>query len=99
MELNIALPYDPVIPLLDIYPEKTIIQKDYLKESDQVSIYWVPHRESGNSLVSGRHLPHPTEEEIDSERGRDSPKVTQLGSEEQTPPAWLPHSCSFHSPP
>ena len=77
MELNIALPYDPVIPLLDIYPEKTIIQKDYLKESDQVSIYWVPHRESGNSLVSGRHLPHPTEEEIDSERGRDSPKVTR----------------------
>jgi len=22
------LPYDPAIPLLDIYPEKTIIQKD-----------------------------------------------------------------------
>ena len=26
--LNIELPYDPAIPLLGIYPEKTIIQKD-----------------------------------------------------------------------
>ena len=25
---KIELPYDPAIPLLDIYPEKTIIQKD-----------------------------------------------------------------------
>ena len=27
-KLNIQLPYDPAIPLLGIYPEKTIIQKD-----------------------------------------------------------------------
>ena len=27
-KLNIELPYDPAIPLLGIYPEKTIIQKD-----------------------------------------------------------------------
>ena len=27
-ELKIELPYDPTIPLLGIYPEKTIIQKD-----------------------------------------------------------------------
>ena len=27
-KLKIELPCDPVIPLLDIYPEKTIIQKD-----------------------------------------------------------------------
>ena len=27
-QLKIELPYDPTIPLLDIYPEKTIIQKD-----------------------------------------------------------------------
>ena len=27
-ELKIELPYDPAIPLLRIYPEKTIIQKD-----------------------------------------------------------------------
>ena len=27
-KLKIELPYDPAIPLLDIYPKKTIIQKD-----------------------------------------------------------------------
>ena len=27
-KLRIELPYDPAIPLLGIYPEKTIIQKD-----------------------------------------------------------------------
>ena len=27
-KVNIELPYDPAIPLLDIYPEKTIIWKD-----------------------------------------------------------------------
>ena len=27
-KLKIELPYDPAIPLLSIYPEKTIIQKD-----------------------------------------------------------------------
>ena len=27
-KLNMQLPYDPAIPLLGIYPEKTIIQKD-----------------------------------------------------------------------
>uniref|UniRef100_A0A8D1Q3H6 Uncharacterized protein n=1 Tax=Sus scrofa TaxID=9823 RepID=A0A8D1Q3H6_PIG len=27
-KLNIKLPYDPAIPLLGIYPEKTIIRKD-----------------------------------------------------------------------
>ena len=27
-KVNIELPYDPAIPLLGIYPEKTIIQKD-----------------------------------------------------------------------
>ena len=26
--LKIELPYDPAIPILDIYPEKTIIQKE-----------------------------------------------------------------------
>ena len=28
LKLKIELPYDPAIPLLGIYPEKTIIQKD-----------------------------------------------------------------------
>ena len=27
-KLNIELPYDPAIPLLDIYPEEILIQKD-----------------------------------------------------------------------
>ena len=27
-QLKLELPYDPAIPLLDIYPDKTIIQKD-----------------------------------------------------------------------
>ena len=27
-KLRIELPYDPAIPLLGIYPEKTLIQKD-----------------------------------------------------------------------
>ena len=27
-KLNIELPYDPAIPLLSIYPDKTVIQKD-----------------------------------------------------------------------
>ena len=27
-KLNIELPYDPAIPLLDLYPEKTVIQND-----------------------------------------------------------------------
>ena len=27
-KLKIELPYDPAIPLLGVYPEKTIIQKD-----------------------------------------------------------------------
>ena len=27
-KLKIGLPYDPAIPLLSIYPEKTIVQKD-----------------------------------------------------------------------
>ena len=31
-KLKIELPYDPAIPLLGIYPEKTIIQKDTLTQ-------------------------------------------------------------------
>ena len=30
-KLKVELPYDPAIPLLGIYPEKTIIQKDTYK--------------------------------------------------------------------
>ena len=28
IKLNIVLPYGPVIPLLDIYPDKTFLEKD-----------------------------------------------------------------------
>ena len=28
-KLKIQLPYDPAIPLLGMYPEKTLIQKEY----------------------------------------------------------------------
>ena len=31
-KLKIELPYDPAIPLLGIYPEKTIFQKDTFKK-------------------------------------------------------------------
>ena len=31
-KLKIELPYDPAIPLLGIYPEKTIIRKDTCKK-------------------------------------------------------------------
>ena len=32
-KLKLELPYDPAIPLLGIYPEKTIIQKDTCRAS------------------------------------------------------------------
>ena len=31
-KLKTELPYDPAIPLLGIYPEKTIIQKEYVPQ-------------------------------------------------------------------
>ena len=31
-KLKIELPYDPAIPLLRIYPEKTVIQKESLPQ-------------------------------------------------------------------
>ena len=32
-KLNIELPYDPAIPLLGIYPDKTFLEKDTSKET------------------------------------------------------------------
>ena len=34
-KLKIELPYDPAVPLLGIYPEKTIIQKDKTPSENQ----------------------------------------------------------------
>ena len=33
-QLKIELPYDPAIPFLGIYPDKTIIQKDHTDSLD-----------------------------------------------------------------
>ena len=41
-KLKIKLPYDPAIPILDIYPEKTIIQKYTWWESG-MEIYTLPN--------------------------------------------------------
>ena len=42
--LGIKLPYDPAIPLLDMYPEKTIIQKEaYPLGSLQHYLQWPGH--------------------------------------------------------
>ena len=37
MENSMELPYDPAMPLLGTYPEKTIIQKDIMHPSVQCS--------------------------------------------------------------
>lgn len=37
--LKSELPYDPVIPLLGIYPEKTIILKAHLLQFDCSTVY------------------------------------------------------------
>ena len=38
-KLKIELPYDPAIPLLGIYPEKTLIQKIHVPQCSQSTIY------------------------------------------------------------
>ena len=51
-KLKIELPYYPAIPLLGIYPEKTIIQKD---TEDVVHIYngiLLSHKKERNSAIS-----------------------------------------------
>ena len=40
-KLKIELPYDPAIPLLGIYPEKTIIQKEKNKDCTLTHIYGI----------------------------------------------------------
>ena len=39
--LKIELPYDPAIPLLDTYPEKTIIQKDTCTPMFTVALFTI----------------------------------------------------------
>ena len=40
-KLNIELPYDPAIPLLGIYPEETIIQKDTCTTTFIVALFTI----------------------------------------------------------
>ena len=44
-KLRIELPYDPAIPLLGIYPEKTVIQKE------KVEPRWWSRRMCSHSLL------------------------------------------------
>ena len=39
-KLKLELPYDPVIPLLGIYPEKTVIQKMFIAALFTISRTW-----------------------------------------------------------
>ena len=41
-KLNIELPFDPVIPLLGIYPEKTMTQKDTCTPTFIAALYTLP---------------------------------------------------------
>ena len=41
-KLKIELPYDPAIPLLGIYPEKTIIQKDTCAAVFAAALFTIP---------------------------------------------------------
>ena len=48
-ELNIELPFDPAIPLLSIYPEKTMTQKDICTPVFTAALYtiaktWKKHK-------------------------------------------------------
>ena len=40
-KLNIKLPYDPAIPLLDIYPEETVIQIDTCTQMFIVALFTI----------------------------------------------------------
>ena len=46
--LKIELPYDPAIPFLDIYPEKTIIQKDICTLMSSEALFMITR--NGNTL-------------------------------------------------
>ena len=62
-KLKIELPYDPAIPLLGIYPEKTIIQKETCGAS--LVVQWLriclPMQGHGFEPWSGK-IPHAAEQ-------------------------------------
>ena len=59
-KLKIELPYDPAIPLLGIYPEKTVIQKDTRGFPGGAVVKNLPAnaRDTGSSPgLGGSHMP------------------------------------------
>ena len=49
-KLKIELPYDPAIPLLGIYPEKTIIQKETCTTMFIAALFTIPGHGSNLSV-------------------------------------------------
>ena len=54
LDAIIFIPYDPAIPLLGIYPDKTIIQKDACTPYVHSSMVWIWHKYSIFVYVSCR---------------------------------------------
>ena len=54
-KLNIELPYDPAIPLLGIYPEKTIIQKSHVPQCSLQLYLQLPGHGSNLSVHQQRN--------------------------------------------
>ena len=52
-KLKIQLPYDPAIPLLGIYPEKTITQKDTCTPMFIAALFTIGH---GSNLDAHRQM-------------------------------------------
>ena len=63
-KLKIELPYDPAIPLLGIYPEKTIIQKDTCRDFPGGAVVKnLPANAGDNGFEPwSRKIPHATEQ-------------------------------------
>ena len=55
-KLGIKLPYDPAIPLLGIYSEKSIIQKDTCTQCSQLHYLQQPERGSNLCLWTDEHI-------------------------------------------
>ena len=49
-KLNIKLPFDPAIPLLGIYPEKTVTRKDTSTPMFIAALYTIAKPRHGNNL-------------------------------------------------
>ena len=52
-KLKIELPYDPAIPLLGIYPDKTVIQKDTCTPMFIAALFTIPGHGSNLNVIGG----------------------------------------------